>query len=586
MWPAPTEGDLKYQKDSPYLLHFSRLTGGKELKFSILSNKAMNYEDGRIEIEVSDADICLAFCGGVGEEYEAMAKRYLDKPELLLKENERYENEFQARTTEVRTSNPLLDEAFYWAKAGLDKCFVETALGKGFVAGYHMAGDGNRPGFAWYFGRDSFWMGLAFLSIGDFSKVKDNLLLQKRFQIKEGNNKGKIYHELSLAHSFVPDPSYSYVAGDSTPLYVILCSEYAKWSGDREFLRENWESIKDAMDWCERMDVDGDLLIDNPPAGHQWFDDGEKNMIDLVAIWQKALEEGAYIARLLGKEDLARKWEDKARKVNRILNEDFWNAKRNFFYDRKLPDGSFLDLATCNPLIPLLWREIEEDKAETALSYFASPSFTTDWGVRTTSKDERIYNPWGYHDGTVWPLVTGWASWAQFVNCHPIDGYANLLRNAKMTRDFCLGYIPEILNGDRYEAGGCPLQGWSEAMVILPLLRGMLGLEPNALEKRIKMTMHIPEEIAFLKLTNITVGDSKWEIEWKNEGRRASLKIKKEEGSTYFIELAISMKAIQQAEAISDGKRIALEKINKPCGYHILLRSSVDKELSVNFSKR
>jgi hypothetical protein len=123
-------------------------------------------------------------------------------------------------------------------------------------------------------------------------------------------------------------------------------------------------------------------------------------------------------------------------------------------------------------------------------------------------------------------------------------------------------------------------------MVILPLVRGMLGLEPNALEKRIKMTMHIPEEVAFLKLTNITVGDSKWEIEWKNEGRRASLKIKKEEGSTYFIELAISMKAIQQAEAISDGKRIALEKINKPCGYHIVLRSSVDKELSVNFSKR
>jgi glycogen debranching enzyme len=416
--------------------------------------------------------------------------------------------------------------------------------------------------------------------------VKDNLLLQKRFQIKEGNNKGKIYHELSLAHSFVPDPSYSYVAGDSTPLYVILCSEYAKWSGDKEFLGENWESIKDALDWCERMDVDGDLLIDNPPAGHQWFDYGEKNMIDLVAIWQKALEEGVYIARLLGKEDLARKWEDKARKVNRILNEDFWNAKRNFFYDRKLPDDSFLDLATCNPLIPLLWREIEENKAEIALSYFASPPFTTDWGVRTTSKDERIYNPWGYHEGTVWPLVTGWASWAQFVNCHPIEGYANLLRNAKMTRDFCLGYIPEILNGDRYEAGGCPLQGWSEAMVILPLLRGMLGLEPNALEKRMRMTIHIPEEIAFLKLTNITVGDSKWEIEWKNEGRRASLKIKKERGSDYFIELAISVKAFQQAEAISDGKRIALEKINKPCGYHILSRSSVDKELSVNFSKQ
>lgn len=579
MWPAPTEGEVKCREEAPNRLVFTRSSGGKELQLIIASDKPFRYTQGEMEIEIGDGEICLAMSGGVEnlDEAKVLIDGYLGRYARLLEENEEAYRDFAEGTAELRTTEATLDSAFQWAKIGLDKCFVETELGNGFVAGYNSAGEGNRPGFAWFFGRDSAWMSFAGLCIGDFSKVKQNLILQRNFQIREGINKGKIHHELSLAHKFVPDPSYAYPAGDSTPLYVIVWAEYAKWSGDLAFLKENWESILEAMRWCERMDVDGDLLIDNPPAGHQWFDYGEKNMIDLVAIWQKALEEGAWIAGILGKEDLKARWSDKAKKVKDILNKDFWNGGRGYFYDRKLPDGSFLDLATCNPTVPMLWKQIDEEKAQKALTIISSSTFSTNWGIRTTAKGEKIYNPWGYHEGTVWPLVTGWASIAQFLNCRPEEGYKTLLSNARMYRDFCLGYIPEILNGDRYEAGGCPLQGWSEAMVILPVLKGMLGLEPDPLLREVKLTVHIPQDLDFLKVKNLRIGESRWDIEW-SKGKEATLKLRKSGNGEYLLKLEISGMGFGDAKALVDGTEVKMSKVRKPCGYHFTISAPIREE--------
>lgn len=584
MWPAITEGGIELIMEGKSRLIFFRKIGGKELQFIIACDKPFRFYEKKLEIEVGDGEISVAMSGGVDafEEANKLIDGYINGYMKLLEENEIAYSECLRQTTDLITSDAYLNEAFSWAKVGLDKCFLETSLGNGFIAGYHMAGGGNRPGFAWFFGRDSAWMSFAALSLGDFAKVRENLLLQRKFQIREGVNKGKIYHELSLAHNFVSDPTYAYPAGDSTPFYVIVCGEYVRWSGDLNFLKENWESICDALEWCERMDVDGDLLIDNPPAGHQWFDYGEKNMIDLVAIWQKALEEGAFVARSLGRRDLEERWLSKAKKINQILNRDFWNKEKGYFYDRKLPDGSFLDLATCNPLVPLLWRQVEEEKAQQALTLVSSPSFTVDWGVRTTAKNEKIYNPWGYHEGTVWPLVTGWASLAQFSNCRPEEGYKLLSSNAMMTRDFCLGYIPEILNGDKYEAGGCALQGWSEAMVILPALKGILGLEPNAVEKKLNLTIHIPKDVDFLKVNNLRIGNSsKWSLEWRR-GKQGILKINKEGEDEYLLTLEISRMDFRHAKAIADNKPVKIEEISKkPCGYHFHLLTGLENELLI-----
>ena len=93
-----------------------------------------------------------------------------------------------------------------------------------------------------------------------------------------------------------------------------------------------------------------------------------------------------------------------------------------------------------------------------------------------------LYNPAGYHFGSVWPLFTGWASVGEY-RYHAADaGYANLKRNAWLALDGAGGNTTEVLSGDVYSplSTASSHQTWSAAMVVSPLLRGLFGLEVNA----------------------------------------------------------------------------------------------------------
>ena len=42
------------------------------------------------------------------------------------------------------------------------------------------------------------------------------------------------------------------------------------------------------------------------------------------------------------------------------------------------------------------------------LDRWAAPEFSTDWGTRDLSPTVSFFDPISYHQGTVWPLYTGW----------------------------------------------------------------------------------------------------------------------------------------------------------------------------------
>ena len=83
----------------------------------------------------------------------------------------------------------------------------------------------GRPGYAWYFGRDSEWSGFAIDNYGDFKSIKQQLLFLQKYQ----DIYGKIFHEISTSGVV------HYDAADATPLYIILAAHYFRSSGDIEF---------------------------------------------------------------------------------------------------------------------------------------------------------------------------------------------------------------------------------------------------------------------------------------------------------------------------------------------------------------
>jgi len=62
-----------------------------------------------------------------------------------------------------------------------------------------------------------------------------------------------------------------------------------------------------------------------------------------------------------------------------------------------------VDSITSNPAHGLLTGIIEEEKAEKLVKRLFSKDMFSGWGVRTMSNKMKAYNPFSYHNGSVWP---------------------------------------------------------------------------------------------------------------------------------------------------------------------------------------
>jgi len=172
--------------------------------------------------------IPIVITGGVEGRDKAKEsyQRLLTSAQALYDKNVSYYERLQNETTNITTPDERLNKAFEWAKVGIDKGVATNPfLGTGLVAGFRTSGDSERPGFAWFFGRDSLWTSLAINSYGDFGTTRTALEFLKKFQRADG----KIPHEISQSASLIPwftDYEFPWNSADGTPLYVIAHGDY------------------------------------------------------------------------------------------------------------------------------------------------------------------------------------------------------------------------------------------------------------------------------------------------------------------------------------------------------------------------
>jgi len=133
-------------------------------------------------------------------EAESTYKRLLSDYVALEKDSAKYYDDYLARTVSVELPDRQLQQAYDWARVSVIQGLVTNPyLGTGLVAGYRTSGTSQRPGFAWFFGRDSFWTAQALDVEGDFAITRTALEFISKFQRADG----KIPHEISQGANFV-----------------------------------------------------------------------------------------------------------------------------------------------------------------------------------------------------------------------------------------------------------------------------------------------------------------------------------------------------------------------------------------------
>ena len=497
------------------VLHFDPAHDGNKL-FPLLLATADSVEDSNTTVLARNLDEIGRVFQSLYEETGAYYKKFLSEHLIL------------------ETPDKQFDDAFAWAEVSIDQLKVQTATPPketALVAGFYGSGDSARPGFGWYFGRDALWTLYAVNSYGDFQLSRD----QFEFLLRRQSPEGKIMHEWAQTASLVDWKSlpYPYASSDATPLLLMAANDYLQISGDVAFLKTHWDSLQKAWDFERSHDSDGDGIYENTEGSgwvESWFHQMPHQEIYLAALDQQASTAFSNIAKVTGQSQLAEDAKKRAGHIAQQLEKEYFLPEADFYAFSRNADGTLDTSPTIYPAVAAWDGTFNLSRSGGMLTRWASQEFSTDWGTRDLSPSVSFYDPISYHQGSVWPLFTGWISLSEYRNGRSLAGYAHLMQNADLTWVQDLGAVTELLSGEffRWFGRSTSHQLWSSAMVITPTVRGMFGLEWSAGENKLTVTPRLPAQWDEAKIMGVPVGQSRIGVEVQRNGSTLSIRIRGE----------------------------------------------------------
>jgi glycogen debranching enzyme len=454
-------------------------------------------------------------------------------PALYVSHSEAFKK-LLANSVSIETPDKTLNEAFQWAVISIEQLKTKTrGLGTAqttasnagsagavpeetaLVAGYYASADSARPGFGWFFGRDALYTLYAVNGYGDFSLSRAEL----EFLIYRQRPDGKIMHEWSQTAAAIDWQSfpYMYAAADATPLFILAMLDYVHNSSDLEFLVAHRDTVEKA--WAFETGHTSDNGIYDNTQGTGWVESWPGGMphqeVYLALLDQQASAAMARIEDLLQDKQKSAEAQQRAETIKKTIDAQFYDQEKHCYAFSRNANGSLDRASTVYPALAWWSSPSVTGNSEYlahpdgCLRQFADASLNTDWGLRDVSNQEKIYDGMSYHQGSVWPLFTGWAALAEYRGGQPLAGYRMLMENANLTRAQDFGAHTELLSGDFFIPFGRSTshQLWSSAMVIAPTLRGLFGLDIDAQARTITVNPHLPAAWEHAEIKGLRVGD-------------------------------------------------------------------------------
>lgn len=480
-----------------------------------------------------------------------------------LKENYKTWNESVTNiSTEYKPLQNLVDRGIQDLQA------LSTDVGHGpfFVAGL--------PWFGVPFGRDSLIAALQMLPFQP-DIVRGTLRTMAHYQGTKKDSwrdeePGKIMHEVrygELANTNqVPFTPY-YGSIDSTPLFLILVTEYVHWYKDMQLFEELEKNIEAALDWIDLYgDRDGDGFVEYHQesskgiANQGWKDSADsvvhrngdfgESPIALAEVQGYVYQAKAGLAQIYeanGQEEKAKTLWKQAESLKKKFESAFWMEDKEFYAIALDKNKEQVGTLTSNPGHVLFSGMLMEERAQKVMDMLVSPAMFSGYGIRTMGEGEAAYNPISYHDGSVWPhdnsmILLG-------MGLLKGDEQANKVISGMIeaSQSFENHRLPELFCGYSREEGkpvpypvACSPQAWA-AGTPLTFVRTMLGLYPNIENNQLAIHPKLLPEMSELSLENLPLGDGYLSLKVKRDSSGHQVDIHK--NTTGFL--------IQKAEHVS-----------------------------------
>ncbi len=358
---------------------------------------------------------------------------------------------------------------------------------------------------------------------------------------------GKILHEMrrgELAHfKLIPHTPY-YGTADATPLYLMALHEAWRWLGDRKLIEGLMPVAEGCLSWIDDYgDRDGDGFQEyqtRSSAGYEnlaWKDSGDavlypdgshvkgpKALCELQGYVYAAWQGMAEIFDALGNADRAAALRQKAATLAERFDTAFWNEEfGGYAYaldgDKKQVLTSVSNIGHC------LWTGlIPRERAGRVVERLLQSDMFSGWGVRTLSRDHIAYNPYSYHNGSVWPHDNGIAALGMArYGFH--EAAAQVARAISAAASyFEMHQMPELFAGIAREDTNFPVQflgsnvpqAWAAGSTFM-MMRALIGLQPDAAAGKLYIDPCLPHWLTEVDLFNINVGRETFDLRFAQE---------------------------------------------------------------------
>jgi len=546
------------------------------------NNYSSSYEDsfalGETNGKSESRVVVLAASVAGLEDAEATYQHLSSNYAKLESDAAQYYRASLAETVSLELPDAQLQQAYDWSRISMLQGLVSNPyLGTGLIAGYRTSGVSQRPGFAWFFGRDSLWTSLALNAEGDFTTVRTALEFLSKYQRADG----KIPHEIAQGASFVDwfkSYPYPYASADATPLYLIAMNDYVAQSGDIAFAREKWNTLWKAYQFFHST-YDTQGLPQNFGIGHGWVEGGPllpvKGELYQAAVGAAGLRSLANLSHLLGKDEVSQQLMRESSELEQLLNRIFWLPGKKRYAFAIDQSGKPVDEPSVLAAVPMWFGLLPDAQTQPMITELAAPEHETDWGMRILSEKAKLYSGGGYHFGSVWPLFTGWASVGEYQYHRALPAFMNLRANALLALDGSLGHVTEVLSGDEYQplSTSSPHQVWSSAMVVSPLLRGMLGLSRDTGNHRVTFAPHVPAGWNSFTVRSVRVGSCTLDLHYSRSGGGIELTIDRGGEGDCELEFSPAISPIARVVSVeSNGQRVADQVQKNASDQHLNIR--------------
>ena len=447
-------------------------------------------------------------------------------------------------TAKIIIPDKKLEKTYAWGKYSTDWLVREVpGTGRGMSAGL--------PDYPWFFSNDQATTFMALTGTVQPELFYDSFKMLKQVSNKVNDSIGRIIHEVST-NGVVYDKGRM----EESQLHIIAAWQIFNWTGNMDFLKENYDFAKKTWTWLQQHDTNHNGYIEG--FGGAEIEGLNDEMLDVQVNTYKFLEILSKMATIFNDKEDAVSYAHKSQTLKEQINKDWWIESENRYADFITSKDKALKIID-NALV----KRVKKGR--------------NDWaGIKLTGLKEQIlnntypnkgyvvyYNPSGYQ-----PMEEGMADTLRakqilrnasfFTNKYggyitgierPDDismdeakfqkdsvftynravmpgvtaGLAQAAVRYGMT-DTALAYVHKTINsfnfatpGTIYEISpdyGMFVQAWNVTGINIPLIQYFFGISPEAYKKEITIHIQMPTTWKYATLKNLIIGNTMLSIDY------------------------------------------------------------------------